>query len=351
MRIIMDVASYSKDGLRMEIESAHYRVDLSGLTICAFGGGGNLAEHFLVAAAGAGARIALVDVLPEAEDAADKTKEHLFRLARTIAYASQRKEGCAPLTSGEPVDDSSLPSDSMPPVIFADVRNGNDVDEAVEHACSRLGKIDIGLDFAGIHHPSFDLAREETEDLEGMFRRVVDINLTGAFLFTASLARRMVRERRGHIIHLCSNGSRLSLYGSYAYTASKHGLEGLVKTAAAQLSPYGVRVNAIAPGTVETNLNRELLRDEDGELKPRAKSILAHTPSKKFCSRWGVTTTLLSMCVPQPHLTGNVLFADDGYNIEGHSWPEGNKALFSGKEELDSLFSSIDREFPPPEDT
>ena len=149
----------------------------------------------------------------------------------------------------------------------------------------------------------------------------------------------MAAQRKGHIIHLCSNASRLSLYGSYAYNMSKHGLEGLVKTAASQFAPYGVRVNGVAPGTVETALNKKLLRSNTEEnYSLRASSILAHTPTKKFATLDGISETILATCMPQKHLTGNVIFCDDGYNIEGHSWPEGNAALYGQPDELDELF-------------
>ena len=130
--------------------------------------------------------------------------------------------------------------------------------------------------------------------------------------------------------------------------AGKHGVEGLVKTAAAQLAPYGVRVNGIAPGTVITDLNRHLSFTEAGEPKPRARSILAHTPTKRFASADGVAETIMAMCVEQRHLTGNVIFPDDGYVIEGHSWPEGNMALYESAEALDSLYEEIEKNFPTP---
>jgi len=172
------------------------------------------------------------------------------------------------------------------------------------------------------------------------------VNLTSAFVVTAVFAKLMVGARHGHIIHVCSNASRLALYGSYAYNMSKHGLEGLIKTAAAQLAPFGVRVNGIAPGTVETGLNRSLLRSASGEYSPRAASILAHTPTKRFATADGVAQTIACMCVPQRHLTGNVVFCDDGYNIEGHSWPEGNAAVYAGGNAVDELYDQIDRDYP-----
>jgi len=138
----------------------------------------------------------------------------------------------------------------------------------------------------------------------------------------------------------------MSLYGSYGYNCSKHGLEGLVKTAAAQLAPFGVRVNGVAPGTVETDLNRHLLRTDGGnDFSARAASILAHTPTKRFATLDGISETLVAMCVPQRHLTGNVVFCDDGYNIEGHSWPDGNRAVYGGQGDIDKLYRSLDDDY------
>jgi 3-oxoacyl-[acyl-carrier protein] reductase len=222
----------------------------------------------------------------------------------------------------------------------------DELEKTVEAVSNDMGAVDTVVNFAGTHHAPMDFFKDDPSDLLREFRRVLDVNLIGAFLVTALFARRMIPARHGHIIHLCSNGSRLSLYGSYAYNASKHGLEGLIKTAAAQLAPFGVRVNGVAPGTVETALNRDLLRDSAGNYSARAASILAHTPTKKFGTLDGVTETIVAMCLPQRHLTGNVVFCDDGYNIEGHSWPVGNRALFEGPESLENLMRTLDRDYP-----
>ena len=230
------------------------------------------------------------------------------------------------------------------PFFSADITSLNDLTSAANKAISTLGNIDIVINFAGTHHKPMDISLDEATKLLSEYNRVMGVNLTGAFIITMIFGKQMVAQRKGHIIHLCSNASRLSLYGSYAYNMSKHGLEGLVKTAASQFAPYGVRVNGVAPGTVETDLNKKLLRSNTEEnYSLRASSILAHTPTKKFATLDGISETILATCMPQKHLTGNVIFCDDGYNIEGHSWPEGNAALYGQPDELDELFANIDR--------
>lgn len=227
--------------------------------------------------------------------------------------------------------------------IKIDLSNLNSVQKAGSEALSELGKIDVVINFSGVHHKPMDFKfRNQSNNLKE-FDNVLNINLRGAFIITQVFGELFVNQRNGHIIHLCSNASRLSLYGSYAYNSSKHGLEGLIKTAAAQLAPYKVRVNGVAPGTVETDLNKSQLRDDEGNYKPRAASILAHTPTKKFATLEGITETLIATCVPQRHLTGNIIFCDDGYNVEGHSWPEGNIALYKGMEKLDNFLKNIEK--------
>lgn len=226
--------------------------------------------------------------------------------------------------------------------INADVCNLASLQQAGELACQELGRVDVVLNFSGTHHKPMDFTRDDPGMLLGEFDRVMDVNLRGAFIVTQVFGRLLMAQRHGHLIHLCSNASRLSLYGSYAYNASKHGLEGLIKTAATQFAPYHVRVNGVGPGTVETPLNRHLLRDpQSGNPSARAASILAHTPTKRFVSLEGITETLIAACVPQRHMTGNVIFCDDGYNVEGHSWPEGTQAVYEGGNAVDALYHRI----------
>ncbi len=233
------------------------------------------------------------------------------------------------------------------PFYAADITSLEELSGAADQAISCLDGIDTVVNFAGTHHAVMDFCKDDPQTLFSEYRRVMKVNLTGAFLVTMIFSKRMISRRHGHILHLCSNASRLSLYGSYAYNISKHGLDGLIKTAAAQLAPFGVRVNGVAPGTVETPMNRDLLRSgANGGYSLRAETILAHTPTKKFATLDGITETLLATCIPQRHLTGNVIFCDDGYNIDGHSWPAGNAALYAGDEDLKALFAQLDQDYP-----
>jgi len=301
-------------------------VNLDGKVILSFGGGGNLAETFQYAAAACGAVPLVSDVIPSDPNRRAEARAKLDRIVGNLKAVNP-----------------DVPLEWY----MGDVTSREDVAAVLDHVKRSFGRVDVVVDFAGVSHQPFDLCADDPEEMVAAFRKVNDLNLAGAFIVTLCAARVMVPQRSGQIIHLCSSGSRCSLYGSYAYNATKHGVEGLIKTAAAQLAPFGVRVNGVAPGTVETELNSALLRDSEGGLKPRAKSILAHTPTKRFASREGVAETLTTLCVEQRHLTGNILFADDGYVVEGHSWPDGNEALYAGFPVLEALFDGLNKKYPP----
>jgi NAD(P)-dependent dehydrogenase (short-subunit alcohol dehydrogenase family) len=102
-------------------------------------------------------------------------------------------------------------------------------------------------------------------DLElGAWRKVFDTNVTGPFLLIQAIARGMVARGRGSIINIASNGGIHSSPGLSAYGASKAALIHMTKTFARELGPRGVRVNAIAPGLIETRMARALLENEVG---------------------------------------------------------------------------------------
>jgi NAD(P)-dependent dehydrogenase (short-subunit alcohol dehydrogenase family) len=295
-------------------------IDLTGIRIVVHGAAGTLAGHFVRTAAAAGALLCLVDTPGASADAQARNRSRLQSLGAE----------CRDISGEDPL------------LFLSDISDAADTGALFEQVGAAGENVDIAVNFAGVHHAPFDLLADDIQEIAATFRSVTEINLVGAFVFTAAAARVMIPRRTGHIIHLCSNGSRAALYGSYAYNASKHGVEGVVRTAAAQLAPAGVRVNGIAPGTVVTNLNRHMLFDDAGELRPRAKSILSHTPTKRFATPEGITESLLALCLPQRHLTGNVVFVDDGYNIEGHTWPAGNEALYTGTDALAALLDRTD---------
>jgi NAD(P)-dependent dehydrogenase (short-subunit alcohol dehydrogenase family) len=122
--------------------------------------------------------------------------------------------------------------------------------QAVDELAEKLGGVDILVNNAG-----YGTSKPFLEMTLGEWQGVIDVNLTGAFLAAQAAARRMVDQGRGGaIVNVTSVHEHIPLSGSSPYTASKHGLGGLVKVMALELGEHGIRVNAVAPGQIATRM-------------------------------------------------------------------------------------------------
>ncbi|MBN2061370.1 MAG: SDR family oxidoreductase [Deltaproteobacteria bacterium] len=136
--------------------------------------------------------------------------------------------------------------------VLADISSEKDVEEAVDKALEKFGKIDILVHGAGIRGtvgvPVVDLKVDE-------LYQIFNINTFGAFILSKFVARDMIRRNEGgKIVHIASAAGKEGLSGSSAYAASKWATLGLVKSLALELAPYKINVNAINPGFFSTNL-------------------------------------------------------------------------------------------------
>ena len=130
---------------------------------------------------------------------------------------------------------------------IVDVAKERDLERLVSLACERFGKVDMAVNFAGIGTlgPIHDLPAES-------WRAVIDVCLTGVFLSVKHQSRAMLQGNGGVIVNLASTYGRQPGEGMAAYCCAKAGVEMLTRVAALELGPRGIRVNAIAPGFVET---------------------------------------------------------------------------------------------------
>ncbi|MDX8056165.1 SDR family oxidoreductase [Lentzea sp. BCCO 10_0798] len=174
---------------------------------------------------------------------------------------------------------------------------------AVDAAVRRIGPVDILVNNTGVQHrePLLDVSAEN-------FRRVVDTNLTSAFLVGRAVAEGMLGRGRGKIVNVCSVQSRLARPGIAAYAASKGGLAMLTRAMCAEWAPGGITVNGLAPGYVLTELTRPLAEDPgfDGWIRGR-------TPAGRWARPEDLVGTLIWLSsAASDFVNGQVIAVDGG---------------------------------------
>lgn len=138
--------------------------------------------------------------------------------------------------------------------VVADVTQEADVARYVEAAVERFGGVDGFFNNAGISgqvKPALDLSFED-------WKRVIEVNLNGVYLGLKHVGRVMTEQRAGSIVCTGSIASERGLPNTVAYNAAKHGVLGLVRTFAAEIGGQGVRVNAVLPGMIDTQMLRSI---------------------------------------------------------------------------------------------
>jgi NAD(P)-dependent dehydrogenase (short-subunit alcohol dehydrogenase family) len=231
------------------------------------GGGRGIGEAIALAFAREGARVAVADVDP------------------TTARATARRLGSRGLA------------------LHMDVASKSSVEEGFAAIDRRWRRLDIAVCNAAIEPivPFLELD-------EATWDRIVDTNLKGTFLVAQAAARRMVRRRAGVIITLSSVNAEVARPESAAYAATKGGVRQLTKAMAISLAPYGVRVNAIGPGTVVTGLTRHLLKNRKWR-----DAVYARTPMQRVAEprEIGEVAVFLASDMSS-YMTGSTVYVDGG---------------------------------------
>jgi len=191
--------------------------------------------------------------------------------------------------------------------MICDVANEEQVQQVVDAAVKLYGKIDVLVNNAGVSWG----ARSEDMPLD-KWQKVIDINLTGAFLFARAAAREMLKRERGSIINVASvaglMASTLELNVA-GYAASKAGLLGLTRELAASWGGRGIRVNAIAPGFFQTRLSAAVIEEAEADIKLRNPIQRVGQPGELK----GVAVFLASQA--SSYITGQTIVVDGGSTI------------------------------------
>ncbi len=185
--------------------------------------------------------------------------------------------------------------------LAVDVSNGEQVAEAVSQVVKTCGKLDIVVNNAGITKDTF-LARMSEADWDA----VLSVNLKGTFLFCKAAGRPMMKQRGGAIVNIASIIGLIGNAGQCNYAASKAGVIALTKSVAKELASRGVRVNAVAPGFIETKMTEALPEDI------RAK-MLEVIPARRFGTPRDVARAVVFLASDESsYMTGQVLTVSGG---------------------------------------
>ena len=192
----------------------------------------------------------------------------------------------------------------------ADVAVASDCTALIEKAVAHYDRVDIVVSNAGIVH-----AAEFLELTEEDFDRVLRVNLKGAFLCGQAGARRMVAQparsdgQRGVIINMSSINSVVAIPNQVPYTVSKGGLNQLTKVMALALAPHGIRVMAIGPGSIATEMLKKAVLTEG----PARARIMSRTPLQRLGEPDEVAKVALFLASDDAsYMTGTTVYPDGG---------------------------------------
>jgi len=178
----------------------------------------------------------------------------------------------------------------------ADVSQAAAVEAAVDGAVEAFGKVDILINNAGITKDTLMIRMSEQD-----WDAVISVNLKGTFLFTKAVARPMMKQRSGAIVNVASIIGLIGNAGQCNYAASKAGVIALTKSAAKELAARNVRVNAVAPGFIQTRMTDVLPEEVRGKM-------LDLIPMKRFGQPEDVANVVLFLASDAAsYMTGQVL--------------------------------------------
>lgn len=187
-------------------------------------------------------------------------------------------------------------------IIKADVSKRNEAKEMVQEVLNKYGKIDVLINNAGISQYKLfnDITDEEWDN-------IINTNLKSAFMVTQEAVRNMINNKEGCIINISSIWGVAGASMEVAYSTSKAGLIGLTKSLAKELGPSNIRVNAIAPGIINTGMNNRFSKDELQSIKDEIPlEKIGNTADITKCVKW---------LIEDSYTTGQVISINGGWDI------------------------------------
>lgn len=186
--------------------------------------------------------------------------------------------------------------------------------EIVAHAVKVFGAVDVLINNAGVIHTADFL-----DFPEDAFDRTLSINLRTPFLLGQAVARQMVAQKKpGSIVNMSSVNAELAIPNAVAYSVSKGGLKQLTAIMGVSLAPYGIRVNAIGPGTILTDMVRNSVMSSDDA----RRTILSRTPIGR-CGEPAEIAAIASFLASEDasYMVGQTIYADGGRMVLNYTVP------------------------------
>ncbi|MDR7415152.1 MAG: glucose 1-dehydrogenase [Armatimonadota bacterium] len=257
------------------------RVDFTGKVAVVTGGGSGIGRAICQEFARAGARVVCVDLDPRGGE-------------ETVAQI--RRE------DGEAI------------FVQADVTRSEDVQRYVREAVERFGRIDAFANNAGwegAFAPIVELPEEQ-------FDRIMAINVRGVFLGLKYVLPVMIQQRSGAVVNTASIAAYYGSPTMVGYSASKHAVVGLTQTAALEVARFGVRVNAIAPGPVDTRLYRAIVEaKQPGQMEEYNERMRAVTPDQRLGEPQEIAWLVLFLSSDfARHINGATIVIDGGLTAQ-----------------------------------
>ena len=196
-----------------------------------------------------------------------------------------------------------------PETVFVrtDVAEAGDVTALMEAATGRFGSLEILMHFAGI-----GVERHALDTTLDEWNRVIAVNLTGSFLVMQAAGAAMVEGRYGRIVSMSSAAGERGGTGRTAYGASKGGVAAMTRVMAMEWAPFGVTVNTLAPGAIDTALVRRM---HDAETR---RAYLQGIPIDRYGAPQEVAAAAVCLALPQSgYITGVTLPVDGGFIASG----------------------------------
>ena len=192
--------------------------------------------------------------------------------------------------------------------IRADVRHEDDVRALVDQTVARFGRLDAAVNNAGVEGTPGPLTAQTADSYASVF----DTNVLGVVLSLKHELRVMQAQGSGSIVNLSSVVGHKAFPGVAIYTASKHAVDGLTKAAALEAAAFGVRVNAVAPGPVDTPMLDRFAPDA-----AQHDALVGGVPLRRAAAADEIARTILFLASEQAsYVSGQVLFVDGAMSAQ-----------------------------------